>query len=53
MVIARALYGLKSSGASRKEIFSERLNEMNFVPTQADPDEYRRRAQKANGEDYY
>ena len=53
MVIARALYGLKSSGASLRAMFAERLSEINFVPTQAGPYVYRQKAQKANGEDYY
>ena len=53
MVIVRALYRLKSSGASWRAIFAERLSEMNFVPNQADPDEYQWRAQKSNDKDYY
>ena len=53
MVIVRALYGIKSSGDSWRAMFAERLSEMNFVPTQADPDVYQRRAEKANCEDYY
>ena len=40
MVIVRALYGLKSSGASWRAMFAERLTEMGFIPTQADPDVY-------------
>ena len=53
MVIVRALYGIKSSGDSWRAMFAERLSEINFVPTQADPYVHRRRAQKANGEEYY
>ena len=52
MVIVRARYGIKLSRASWRAMFAERLSEMNFVPTQADPDVYRKRAHKANGEDY-
>ena len=40
MVLARELYGLKSSGSSWKVMFAERLRDMNFVPTKADPDVY-------------
>ena len=53
MVIVRSLYVIKSSGSSWRAIFAERLSEMNFVPTQADPDEYQWRAQMANGDEYY
>ena len=53
MVVVRALYGLKSSGASWRAMFAETLSEMGFVPTQADPDVYRRRARKPSGEEYY
>ena len=52
MVMVRALYGLKSSGAAWKTMFAETLREMYFVPTVADPDVYRRRAKKPNGEEY-
>ena len=34
-------------------MFAERLSDMDFVPTQAEPDVYRWIAQKANGKDYY
>ena len=53
MVLARALYGIKSSGASYRAMFAERLSEINFVPTQDYPDVYLQRAQKENGEGYY
>ena len=53
MVLVRALYGLKSSGAAWRTMFAETLHEMGFVPTVADHDVYRRRARKANGEEYY
>ena len=38
MVLVRALYGLKASGASWREMFADTLLSMNFIPTQADPD---------------
>jgi hypothetical protein len=53
MVVTRALYGLKSSGASWRAMFAETLTSMGFEPTQADPDAYRRRARKPDGTDYY
>jgi hypothetical protein len=53
MVVVRALYGLKSSGAAWRTMFAETLKEMGFEPTLADPDVYRRRARKQNGMEYY
>ncbi len=53
MVIVRALYGLKSSGAAWRTMLAQTVREMEFVPTVADPDVYRRRMKKPTGEDYY
>ena len=53
MFVIRDFYGLKSSRASRIAIFAATLDEMVFVPTQANTDVYRRRTKKANGEEYY
>ena len=53
MVVVRALYGLKASGASWREMFADTLIAMNFIPTQADPDVYRRKSRKPDGEEYY
>jgi hypothetical protein len=50
MVISRALYGLKSAGASSRAMLSDTLQgpEFGFRPTQADQDVYR-----PNDTDYY
>ena len=53
IAVVRALYGLKSSGAYWRAMFTEILSEMNFVPSQADPNVYRRRARNPNGEEYF
>ncbi len=53
MIIVRALYGLKSSGAARHEHFANTLNGMNFKPSYADPDVWMRAAIKPNGFRYY
>ena len=43
--LVRALYGLKSSGAAWRKMFSDFIvNELNFTPSKADPDVYMRRA---------
>jgi hypothetical protein len=51
--IVRALYGLKSSGASWRAMFNASILEMGFVPTIADPDVYRRPSAKPDGFEYY
>ncbi|EJK65517.1 hypothetical protein THAOC_13609, partial [Thalassiosira oceanica] len=53
--LKRALYGLKSSGASWREMFSNFIQEkLNFKPTTMDPDVYIRRATRADRTgDYY
>ena len=53
LVITRALYGLKSSGAAWHAKLSGTLQEMNFVSTRADPDVYQRLATRPNGTEYY
>ena len=52
-IIVRALYGLKSSGAAFPAHLAERLDEMGFRPTHADPDVWLRPAIKPDGEQYY
>ena len=53
-IITRALYGLKSSGASFRAFLAEHLeNELGFQSTVADPDVWRRPAVKPDGEGYY
>jgi hypothetical protein len=52
--IVRALYGLKSSGASWRNMLSQTIvEELQFQPTIADPDVYRRCNRKPNGEEYW
>ena len=38
MIITRALYGLKSSGAAWHAHFAETLNGLGYFPSKADPD---------------
>ena len=52
-VIAWALYGLKSSGASWRHHFATEIRNMGFKDTKADGDVYRRKAYKDNRVAYY
>ena len=38
MIVRKALYGLKSSEAAFRALLAERLYEIGFVPSKADPD---------------
>ncbi|KAI2506538.1 Reverse transcriptase (RNA-dependent DNA polymerase) [Fragilaria crotonensis] len=51
--IVRALYGLKSSGASWRAMFNNSIRDMGFQPSIADPDVYLRAFAKPNGYKYY
>jgi len=53
MIIVRALYGLKSSGAAWHATFAQKLIEMGYRSTKADPDVWIHSAVKPNGEKYY
>ena len=53
MVMFRDLYGLKSSVSAWRNISVKALRDMDFVPTVANQDIYRRQARKTNGDDYY
>jgi hypothetical protein len=53
VIIVRAMYGLKSSGAAWHAQLSETLHSMNFKPSLADPDVWYRAACKENGFEYY
>ena len=53
MIIVRALYGLKSSGAAFRSFLAETLNDIGFKPSLADPDVWMRPAMKANGFKYW
>jgi hypothetical protein len=52
-IVARALYGLKSAGASFRSFMAQQLDDMDFKPCPADPDVWMRSAKKPDGEDYY
>ena len=53
-VIVRALYGLKSAGASwRAHLSSVIQSELKYTPSKGDPDMYMKRKIKSNGEAYY
>ena len=51
--IIRALYGLKSSGASWRNTLAITIQDMGYSPTKADPDVWRRRAMKSDGFEYW
>jgi hypothetical protein len=54
VVIIRALYGLKSSGAAFHAHLAESLSSIGFKPcNKADPDVWMRAETKANGDEYY
>ena len=53
MIIARALYGLKSSGAAWRAKLAETMRSLDYVSSQADPDVWIKRSIKPNGEEYY
>jgi hypothetical protein len=54
MIITCALYGVKSSGASWRAMFQYTIiNVFGFDDTSVDPDVYRRKNRKPNGEEYY
>jgi Reverse transcriptase (RNA-dependent DNA polymerase) len=53
VVIVRALYGLKSSGARFREHMAQTLRDARFESCKADPDVWLRKAQKANGTKIY
>ena len=53
LIINKALYGLKSSGASFRAFLAERLDDMGFKSSMADPDVWMRPAVKPDGESYY
>ena len=53
MIVVRALYGLKSSGASFRAMLANTLWEFGYRPTLADPYVWIKAATKANGFRYY
>jgi len=53
MIIARELYGLKSSGAAWRSTLAQTMEMLGYRPTQADPDVWIKRASKEDGSPYY
>ncbi len=53
IIIRRALYGLKSSGAAFHAHLANALQSIGFISSLADPDVWYRAAIKPNGEKYY
>jgi hypothetical protein len=53
MIVKKALYGLKSSGAAFQAHLVETLYDLNYKPTKADPDLWIRPAVKPDGFKYY
>ena len=53
MIIVRALYGLKSSGAAWRAKFAESLKGIGYTPSESDPDVWLKQEIKPNGSMYY
>jgi hypothetical protein len=53
MIITRALYGLKSSGAAWRAHFAETLSGLGYFPSKADPDVWLKAAVAPDGHEYY
>ena len=52
-LVVKALYGLKSASFSFRSYMAEKLTEMGFQSSLADPDVWLRAATKGDGEQYY
>jgi hypothetical protein len=52
-VLVRALYGLKSAGASWRAALAEVLRDLGYESTKADPDVWIRAARREDGFEYY
>ena len=53
MIISRALYSLKSSGAAWRPTLAQTMEFLGYKPTQADPDVWIKRATRGDGTPYY
>ena len=53
LIVEKALYGLKSSGAAFRAFLAETFDRMGFTSSVADPDVWLRPAIKPDGEQYY
>ena len=52
-LVVKALYGLKSASFSFRSYMAEKLSDMGFQSSMADPDVWLRAATKGDGEQYY
>ncbi len=52
-IIAKALYSLRSSGRSFRDLLAMNLRELGFISSKADPDLWLRSAKKSNGNHIY
>ena len=52
-IVERALYGLRSAGASFRQYLAGKIYDLGFKPSAADPDVWMRPATKADGTKYY
>jgi hypothetical protein len=53
MIVVRALYGLKTSGAAFRSFLAEHLHDMGYRPSRADPDVWLRPGIKEDGYKYW
>ena len=53
MIVKKALYGLKGSGAAFRAHLAEKLHDIGFITTLADQDVWRHQAVKPDGFEYY
>jgi hypothetical protein len=53
MIVKKALYGLKTSGAAFRAHLAETLYELNYAPTKADPDVWITPGVKPDRFEYY
>jgi hypothetical protein len=53
LIVVRALYGLKSSGASWRSLLADVLSCLGYESTKADPDVWIRKAVREDGFEYY
>jgi hypothetical protein len=53
VIIVKALYGLKSSGAAWRAHFAEALHDLGYTSSLADPDVWYRKEVKPDGSQYY
>lgn len=52
-IVSKALYGLKSASASFRAFMAEKLDDLGFQSSMADPDVWMRPGMKPEGDEYY